>query len=88
MIEVKHITWKSSAGYDQERWEICRDGFGIGTIHQVGYVPASKLSLKFGAMPSNSYRVKYFATFANATRWLERTMRNVYPISAISTLEF
>jgi len=86
MLEIKHITWKSSAGYDQERWEILRDGFGLGTISQCGYSPNWSNSLKYQAVLANSYRPKYFVKFDSAVKWIERKMESIRPISELNTL--
>ncbi len=84
MIKIEHKTWQSTAGYTQEHWEVFRDGFQIGTISHCAYSPNWSNSMKYQAMPSNSYKTKYFVKFDNAVKWLERTMKNIIPITDIN----
>ena len=86
MATIQHRTWKSGEGYDQECWDVLRDSFKIGSISHCPYLPDSAYSMKYQAMTTNSYRARYFVRFEAAVKWLERTMRNVYPISEISNL--
>ena len=83
-ITAQYVTWLSSAGYTQSRWDVYRGEFLIGSISKCDIVDGWSQSGKYQAILSHRYTGKYLTTLNFAMRWIAQQMVNTYPIGELA----
>lgn len=83
-ITAQYVTWLSSAGYKQSRWDVYRGTFLLGSISKCDIVAGWSQSGKYQALLNHSYSHKYLTTLNFAMRWVAQQMINTYPISELA----
>jgi hypothetical protein len=84
-ITTTLVKWLSTAGYPQERWDVYRGSFLMGSISHCQILEGWSNSGKYGASLADEFKSRYFVRFNSAVEWIARMKLNTYPISELAS---